>query len=186
MSTTPTGVTGQEFSRESQQTDQKPAQVQEKAQEVAGQAQEKAQEIAGQTKSKAREQIDQRSTEAGEKVSSTAGDLRSVSEELRKQGKDTPATAADKAAERVEKLGGYLKESDSDRILQDIEDFGRKQPVAVLLGGAAVGFALSRLLKASSSKRYRSYKTQRLEAIPPPSALPAGDAGHSSRFESHG
>jgi hypothetical protein len=130
------------------------AQATDKAQEVAGQAKEKAQEAAGQAKGRVREQVEQRSTEAGERVSTTAGDLRSVSDELRKQGKDTPARLAEQAAERTERLGGYLTESDADRILHDIEDLARKQPWAVVAGGLALGFAASRLLKASSSERY--------------------------------
>jgi ElaB/YqjD/DUF883 family membrane-anchored ribosome-binding protein len=130
------------------------AQATEKAQEVAGQAKEKAQEATDQAKGRVREQVDQRSTEAGQQVSATAGDLRSVSDELRKQGKDTPARLAEQAADRTERLGSYLAESDADRILGDVEDFARKQPWAVVAGGLALGFAASRLLKASSSQRY--------------------------------
>ncbi|HEU5141998.1 MAG TPA: hypothetical protein VFU04_02460 [Solirubrobacterales bacterium] len=135
---------------------QEESQVREKAQEVAGQAQEKAQEAAGQASGKVREQVDQRSTQAGEKVTETAQDLRSVSEELRKQGKDTPAKMADQGAERIEKVGSYLSEADGDRILSDVEDFARRQPLAVLAGGLVVGIAAARFLKASSSSRYQS------------------------------
>jgi hypothetical protein len=131
------------------------SQAADKAQEVAGQAKEKAQEAAGQAKGRVREQVDQRSTEAGQQVSTTAGDLRSVGEELRKQGKDTPAKLAEQAADRTERLGSYLTESDADRILSDVEDFARKQPWAVVAGGLALGFAASRFLKASSSQRYQ-------------------------------
>ena len=130
-------------------------QAQDKAQQVAGQAQEKAQEAAGQAKGRAREEIDRRSTEAGEQVSSTAQDLRSVGDTLREQGKDTPARLADQAAERAERVGGYLKESDADRILNDVEDLARRQPWAVALGGIALGFAAARFMKASSSQRYQ-------------------------------
>jgi hypothetical protein len=131
-------------------------QTKDKAQEVAGQAQAKAQEAAGQAKGRVREQVDQRSTQAGEQVASTAQDVRAVGEELRKQGKDKPAQLADQAAERAERLGSYLKESDADRILSDIEDFGRRQPWAIVAGGVALGFLGSRLLKASSQQRYQS------------------------------
>jgi hypothetical protein len=126
----------------------------DKAEEVAGEAQAKAQEVAGQAKGRVREQVDQRSTKAGEQIASTAGDVRAVGEELRKQGKDQPARLADQAAERAERLGGYLQQSDADRILHDIEDFGRRQPWAVAVGGLALGFLGSRFLKASSQKRY--------------------------------
>jgi hypothetical protein len=129
--------------------------VQEKAQEVAGQAQEKAQEAGAKAQDMLREQVDQRSTRAGEKVSGTAGDLRSVSEELRNQGKETPAKLADQAAERTEQLGSYLSESDADRLLSDLEEFGRRRPWAVLAGGVVAGIAAARFLKASSQNRYQ-------------------------------
>jgi hypothetical protein len=120
------------------------------------QAKEKAQEGAEQAKRSVRDQVDQRSTEAGERVGSTAQDIRSVSEELRKQGKDQPAKLAEQAAERAESLGDYLKRTDGDTILRDLEDFGRQRPWAVIAGGVALGFAASRFLKASSSRRYES------------------------------
>jgi ElaB/YqjD/DUF883 family membrane-anchored ribosome-binding protein len=125
------------------------------AQEAPAQGQEKMQQATGQAKSKAREQVDQRTTQAGERVSSTASDVRSVGEELRKQGKEAPARMADQVAERAERLGGYLQSSDADRILEDAEDFGRRQPWAVVAGGLVLGLAASRFLKASSRRRYR-------------------------------
>jgi hypothetical protein len=129
--------------------------AQEKAQEVAGQAQEKAREAAGNAQESIRQQIDDRSTQAGERVASTAQDLRSVGEELRKQGKGTPAKLADRAAEQTEKVGSYLKESGPDRMLEDVEDFGRQRPWAVLAGGVAAGIVAARFLKASSRNRYQ-------------------------------
>ena len=123
------------------------------------QAKEKAQEGAEQAKRTVRDQVDQRSTEAGERVGSTASDIRSVGEELRRQGKDQPAKLAEQAAQRAETLGDYLQRSDGDTILSDLEDFGRKQPWAVIAGGVALGFAASRFLKASSSRRYETRST---------------------------
>jgi hypothetical protein len=138
------------------QSDGAAAQAQEKAQEVAGQAQEKAQEAAGQAKYQIRSQVDTRSTQAGEQVSQQAGDIRTVAEQLREQGKDGPAKVADQAADRIEKVGSYLQQSDADRILGDIEDFARQRPMAVMVGGLALGLMASRFLKASQSERYRA------------------------------
>lgn len=129
--------------------------AQEKAQEVAGEAQEKARDAAGKAQESVRQQVDQRSTEAGEKVTAQAEDLRSVGEELRKQGKDAPAKLADRAAEQTEKVGSYLKEKGPDEMLHDVEDFGRQRPWAVLAGGLAVGVVAARFLKASSRDRYQ-------------------------------
>jgi hypothetical protein len=101
-------------------------------------------------------QVDNRSTQAGERLHSTAGDARSVADELRKQGKDRPAQLAERAADQAERLGGYLHDSDGEKILRDVEDFGRSKPWAVAAGGLVLGFAASRLLKASSTRRYRT------------------------------
>ena len=130
-------------------------QAQQKAQEVKDQAKEQAQQAAGQARGRLRDQVDQRSTQAGEQVARQAGDLRSVSEQLRQQGKDGPAKAVERVAERTERVGSWLTESDGERILEDIEDFARRSPWVVVAGGVALGFTASRLLKASSSRRYQ-------------------------------
>jgi hypothetical protein len=173
-------------------------QVQDKAQEIAGQARGKAQEAADQAGTRLRDEVNQRSTQAGERISSTGSDLRSVGQELRKQGKDTPARMADQAADRVERVGSYLAKSDGDRILNDVEDFGRRQPLAVLAGGMVLGIVAARFLKASSSRRYRSQTAwangandaghaQRTVSAAAPPVMPASpDPGeHHQRFEGH-
>jgi hypothetical protein len=129
-------------------------QAQEKINEVADQAREQAGTLAAQAQDRARSELDRRSTEAGERVSATADDVRSVSQELRNQGKDGPAKIAEQAADRVERAGTYLRDSDADRMLRDAEDFGRRQPWAVLAGSVVAGLAAARFLKASSDRRY--------------------------------
>lgn len=131
-------------------TDRAKEQVQEKAQV----AQEKLSEQTETMRARMREQVDQRSTQAGGQVRSTAQALRSTSQRLREDGQEGQAKAADRAADQVEKIGGYLEQSDADRILHDVEDFGRRQPLAVAAIGMALGFAASRFLKASSRSRY--------------------------------
>lgn len=130
--------------------------AQDKAQQAAGQAQEKAQQAAGQVQDRLREQIDQRSTQAAEQINTQASDLRSVSDALRKEGKDGPADAADRLAGYAEKVGGYLHDKDSNALLADAEDFGRQRPWAAAAGGLVIGLAASRFLKASSGRRYES------------------------------
>ncbi|HEV2874636.1 MAG TPA: hypothetical protein VGW14_05750 [Thermoleophilaceae bacterium] len=160
--------------------------TQEKAREVAGQAQDKAREAAGQARGRMSQEVDRRSTEAGEQVSSNAGDARSVADELRKQGKDAPARYVEQAADRAERLGGYLQESDGDRILRDVEDFARRNPWAVAAGGLVLGFAASRMLKASSGERYRSSLSTDGGGMT--GATPGNGVGHGTRasqFEPH-
>lgn len=135
--------------------------VQETASQAVGQVQEQAQNVIGKARGQVRGQVDERLNQAGDVVSSTAHDLRIVAGELRRIDKEQPAKLADQAAERVERLGGYLSKTDVDSILGDVEAFGRRQPWAVLAGGLAVGFIASRLLKVTSSQRYSQYTSTR-------------------------
>ena len=145
------------------------SQAKDQAQQAVGQAKEQAQQVAGKAKGRAAAQIDQRSTQAGEQVSSTAQDARSVAEQLRSQGKDKPAQLAETVADRIDQVGNYLKNGDSDQFLSDLERIGRKSPMAITLGGFVLGFAASRFLKASSSQRYQSSPDYR-----PANRYPAG------------
>ena len=124
------------------------------AEQAQEQVKEKAQEATDKARATVRDQVDTRSTQAGEQVSQQAGDLRTLSQELRSQGKDGPAKLAEQAADRAHQVGDYLTRSDADPILRDAERLGRSNPWAVIAGGLAAGFAASRFLKASSSDRY--------------------------------
>jgi hypothetical protein len=135
------------------------AEVQQRAEEAKDQAKERAQEVGKRAQSALRDQLDSRSTQVGYKVTSTADDVGAVGDELRRQGKETPARLADQAAERGERVGRYLQEADADRILTDVEDFGRRQPMAMLAGGLLLGFAAARFLKASSRDRYHGSRS---------------------------
>lgn len=143
--------------------------TQEKVQDVAGQAQDKAREAAGKAQENLQQQVDQRAKQAGKQVTGTAEDLRSVGEELRKQGKDGPAKIADRAAEQTEKVGSYLSGTGPDQMLHDVEDFGRQRPWVMLAGGLALGAVAARFLKASSRSRYQ----QRSVPSGPPELRPS-------------
>ena len=128
--------------------------------EVREQAAEQARRATGKARDQVRAQVDRRSTQAGEQVARQAADIRSVGDELRNQGKGGPARIADQIAERTERVGAWLTESDADRIIGDVEDYGRRNPWAIAAGGAALGFMASRLLKASSRRRYEEQHQQ--------------------------
>jgi hypothetical protein len=131
-------------------------QVKDQVREKAQVAQDKARGAVGQARGRFSEQVDQRSTHAGAQVHSAAQDVRSAAEQLRGQGKETPARVAEQVANRAESFGRYLHDADGERLLRDVEDFARRQPWLVAAGGLALGFAASRFLKASSSRRYQT------------------------------
>ncbi len=165
-----TGASGGAAGQAQQQAQKVTGQAQDKAQQAAGQAKQQAQQKAQQAKQRVREQVDQRSTQTGQQIRGQAGDVRSVAEHLRQQGKDKPAQLAEQAADHVERAGSYLEESDADRILADVEDFARQRPWAVVAGGIALGIAASRFVKASSAARSEQSVQQQLPSgTAPPS-----------------
>jgi ElaB/YqjD/DUF883 family membrane-anchored ribosome-binding protein len=144
--------------------------VQEKGKELAGQAQEqvqqKAHELGSEAQVRLRDQVDQRSTQAGEQMQAVGDALRRGSEQLRTEGKDAPAVVVEQVARRASDLGGYLRRSDGDQILGDIERFARRRPWLTAAAGMAAGFLASRFVKASSARRYEEQRFDGRYALP--------------------
>jgi hypothetical protein len=158
-------------------TDQTKEAVKETAQQVQEQVGEKAQEVRSQAGTRVRDELDTRSTQAGEQVTATADAIRRVGQQLRQEGQERPAKYADQIAERAERLGGYLTQTNANRLLDDVERFARRQPWLTALSGAAIGFLSSRFLKASSAGRYQQSVGQNGAS---PRALPAGGTSDPS------
>ena len=56
---------------------------------------------------------------------------------------------ATKLPNSLERLSNYIREQDPKQLLNDVQNFGRRQP-ALLLGGAfLLGFAGARIIKSS-------------------------------------
>jgi sporulation protein YlmC with PRC-barrel domain len=141
-----------DFPRGPEPTDNVQRAIQDQAQQVSV----KAREMGGTVQAQVRQQVDARSTQVGEQVDSVSQAMRGMGDQLRNQGNDLPAQLAHQAAGKAEELGRYLREADADRILGDVEDFGRRQPWVMVAAGVALGIAAARFLKASSRQRYES------------------------------
>jgi hypothetical protein len=116
-----------------------------------------AQQAVDQSKSFLGKQVDDKTTEIGQQIGSVAQELRSVGDQLKQSPIAGPVTGyVDQGVEYVERLGQYLQDADSDRLIGDLENFARQQPWAVAAGALVLGFAASRFLKTSSTRRYRS------------------------------
>ena len=129
-------------------------QAKEKVQETAEQVQQKAVEVKGQAGDRIRQELDVRSTDAGKQLGITAEAMRRTGNQLRGEGKETPAKVVTAVADRTQRLGSYMTEANADRMLRDVENFARRQPLLFAVGGATVGFLAARFMKASSSSRY--------------------------------
>jgi hypothetical protein len=125
------------------------------ASETASTAQERAVELKEQGKSKLGETLDQRTNDAGVQARKIAQALRRSGEQLSNEG-DAKQVAglAEGAADRIERLGGYLERTSGTELVRDVEDFARRRPWLVAGMGLVAGLAASRFLKASSEQRY--------------------------------
>jgi hypothetical protein len=118
---------------------------------------ETAQNAVNQGKSFLGKQVDERSTVIGQQIGSLAQDLRSVGDQLRQSGTVGGAAGyVDQGAELIDKLAHYLQDADSDQLIGDLETYARRQPWAIAGAALVLGFAASRFLKTSSTRRYRA------------------------------
>ena len=115
-----------------------------------------ASDIAAKSRSFVSAQLNDRSSQVGSSLSSTAEDLRRIAGELRNSETISgSADFAERGADIAGRIGTYLTDSDGEKLISDAEDFARQRPWSVALTALAVGFAASRVLKASSAQRYR-------------------------------
>lgn len=148
-------------------------------QTMVAQAQEKVQEKAQEASSLAarymREQAETRTTQASGELRTFARAMERSGHALHAEGNDAHARVIERVTETLDRSSRYLESATGDRLLQDVESFGRRRPWAMIGAGAALGFVASRFLKASSRTRYDASVVTRPEgAVPaiPPYASP--------------
>jgi hypothetical protein len=130
-----------------------------RAQEAGSAVQEKASELREQGSARLRDQFDQRSSQAGSQMRSLATALRRSGDELGSEGNGGTATQlTGKAADRIERLGGYLEQRSGDELMRDIETFARRRPWMLAGVGMLAGLAGARFMKASSEERSGGYR----------------------------
>lgn len=129
-----------------------------KAQEAASVAQEKASELREHGSTRLRNELDQRSNQAGSQMRSLAEALRRSGNDLDNQGNVNASQLTGQAADRIERLGSYLKEKSGDELMGDIEAFARRRPWMLAGLGMLAGVAAARFMKASSEERYGTYR----------------------------
>ena len=133
-------------------------------------------EIVNQVQQQAGSQIERGKETAATELSTIVNAVRQFGESLSGEANGPIARYAaeygDKAADSLERLSNYIREQDPKRLLNDVQNFGRRQP-ALLLGGAfLLGFAGARLIKssmeaASQSSMDRGYRSRYDTEVPP-------------------
>jgi hypothetical protein len=110
-------------------------------------------EIVNQVQQQAGSQIDRQKETAANQLTTVVNAVRQLGQTLSGEANGPIARYAgeysDKAAQSLERFTNYIREQDARRLLDDVQNFGRRQP-ALLLGGAfLLGFAGARLIKSS-------------------------------------
>jgi len=121
--------------------------------ETVGQVADQAQQAAGQVVDQARQQVSSRlagqKDRAAEGLTSVAQALRQTSQQLRMQDQQTVTGYIEGAASQVERVSNYLKQNDLGGLIDDVEQFARRQPALFLGGTFVLGLLGARFLKSS-------------------------------------
>jgi gas vesicle protein len=110
------------------------------------------------------EDLKERLTRAGadckervaDRISNVGDALRGAAEKLRDEGDPNIAEGFEAAAQRVSGLSEYLHECDLTTLQEETAQFTRRNSSWVYGGLLVAGFALSRLLRASSEPKWRT------------------------------
>lgn len=121
---------------------------------VGQQAKAYAERIAGQVKQQGRSMFDDRRESIAHQMESVAHAFRTTADRLDGEGQEQVGRYVDMAAERIESLGGQLRNKSIGALFNDVQDMGRRAPGAFFAGSLVAGFLLARFLKSSSERRH--------------------------------
>ena len=132
-------------------------------QDLLQQAKQTTNEVVSQVQQQASSQLNRQKETAASELSTVVNAVRRFGETLNNEGQGPIARFAaqygDKAAEGLDRVARYLREQEPKRVLEDVQNFGRRQP-ALLIGGAfLLGFAGARIIKSSMDAAGSSMNT---------------------------
>ncbi|MFN2398222.1 MAG: hypothetical protein ABR543_06210 [Gemmatimonadaceae bacterium] len=121
----------------------------------------KAREVAGDAKEKTGDQITSTLTKGksrtAETLSGVAESLRQSGQHLRGQDHARAGGYVDKAADRLEGAASYLMNTDVSEIVDQVEDFARREPALFIGGAFALGLLGARFI--TNSRRRETEKS---------------------------
>ena len=156
-----TGNQGASANQQNQQTSSNQASTGQQAggeQDLLQHAKHATGQIMNKVQQQAGSQLNHQMETAATELSQVANAVRRIRENLPQEDLGPIARVVgdygEKAANGLERLGNYIREQDPKQLLNDVQNFGRRQP-ALLLGGAfLLGFAGARLIRSSMSAAY--------------------------------
>ncbi|MFL5756217.1 MAG: hypothetical protein ACJ77N_07925 [Chloroflexota bacterium] len=106
--------------------------------------------IADQAGRTAEAQASRTLTQAGDTLQQVAQAVRDMGNGMREQQPQI-AGMVDGAAEQVQRTADYLKQHNASDVVAAADDFARRQPAAIVVGGLAIGLAIGRLLRTTAT-----------------------------------
>jgi len=124
----------------------------EQVKQTAQQATDKAQEMA-------MSQADKGKSRAASTLTGVAGAFHQAAGQMRQQNQGMYAGYIDQAANQIDGFATYLQGQNVGDMIDQVEQFGREQPVLFVGGAFALGLFAARFLKASRPEPEYSYRT---------------------------
>ena len=126
--------------------------VKSDASDVANKIKSEATNVASDVRRRGEQQFDSQKRAAADQAKSIAGVVERAAEDLREQDQQSLAQYAVQLADSMKSFADNIRNRSTDDILRDTQDLARKNPVLFALGSVAVGVALSRFFKASTTR----------------------------------
>ena len=132
-------------------------------QDLLQQAKQTTNEVVSQVQQQANSQINRQKETAASELSTVVNAVRRFGESLNNEGQGPIARFAaqygDKAANGLDRFARYLREQDPKRLLNDVQNFGRRQPALFIGGAFLLGLAGARIIKSSMDATAGSMNT---------------------------
>lgn len=144
----------------------------QQGQQLTQQARQQAGELATRGGEQVKSQLANQKHEAAQRLTPIQTALRETAQQLRKQGQGPVAQYADKTSDQVERVSGYLRETEVDEMVDEARGFARSRPALFLGGALALGFLGARFLKSSSQEAASGGNGQPVAALPPAEGVP--------------
>lgn len=159
--------------------------------QVIEEAKEAASSVAGQAKEAVSGQVSRKAEQSAGDIEQVARALRRTKEEL---SGNLAAPYVEKAAEKLEDLSDFLRNTNATEIVRGVEGFARREPLLFLGGAFALGILGARFLKSSahhgrpgvvrgetSGRSYPSARPRDVAGYPDVATREPSSASHSGR-----
>lgn len=122
--------------------------------------------VAGTAADRLQSEVDSRKGQVADQARAVSSALGSAADGL---GSDTPSwvkSALEQGAKSVEQLAHAVEGKDSRQLVGDVQQFARQRPGGFLAGCALLGFAASRVFKATAGQASSATQTPQSSGTP--------------------